>query len=89
MCDFQVRSVHPYWSKSSVGGWKGSTPTACSNREGTTAIRSDVAGLRSGVLASKRGGGRGEINLGGQIDGQIMRVQKRPSPRNGKSEGAF
>ena len=34
----------------------------------------------SGVLAAKRGGGRGDSNFDGQIDGQITRFQKNDLP---------
>ena len=36
--------------------------------------------LGSGELVSKRGGGRGNSNFDGQIDGQIIAVQKNEFP---------
>ena len=42
----------------------------------------------SGELVSKRGGGQGDSNFDGQIDGQIIRVRKMTFPgKIGKSEG--
>jgi hypothetical protein len=35
---------------------------------------------RPGVFASKRGGGRGRHNFDGQIDGQMMGIQKNDLP---------
>ena len=92
-CHFRERCSPAFWSKSSVDRQNrvGAPPrrapigTAPPPFAPPWPIHPRTIFSGSGVLASKRSGGRGGSNLDGQIDGQIM-VQKHGLPEENRQK---